>query len=85
MIAAYSTMDPEGIKLTPAISIDQYLQGRVSGMHVVNRSGMPGSGAVSLLRGVNSLNTSNSPFYIVDGIPVTSMGVFRFKSRRLYL
>ncbi len=76
MIAAYSTLDPDGIKLTPALSIDQYLQGRVSGMHVVNRSGMPGSGAVSLLRGVNSLNASNSPFYVVDGIPVTSMGVF---------
>ncbi len=76
IVAAYSSVDPKDIKHTPALSIDQYLQGRVSGLHITNRSGMPGSGAVSLLRGVNSLNTSNTPLYLVDGIPVTSMGIF---------
>jgi len=76
IIAAYKTLDPDGIKLTPALSVDQYMQGRVSGVHVLNRSGMPGSGAVSLVRGVKSLNASNSPLYVIDGIMVTSMGVF---------
>ena len=76
LIAAYSNLNTDEILHTPALSIDEYMQGRVSGMHVVNRSGMPGSGAATFLRGVNSLNSDNRPLYIVDGIPLTSMGAF---------
>lgn len=77
IISAYSEVDPTNIKFTPSLSVDEYLQGRASGVHVTNRSGLPGSGAVSLIRGVKSLNTSNSPFYVVDGIPLISHGVFQ--------
>jgi TonB-linked SusC/RagA family outer membrane protein len=59
-----------------ALSVDQYLQGRTPGMYVVNRSGMPGSGAVTSIRGVNSINSNNMPLYIVDGIPQVSHGLF---------
>ena len=52
------------------------MQGRVPGMHVVNLSGMPGSGAVTTLRGVNSMNASIQPLYIVDGIPLIPDGIF---------
>lgn len=45
-------------------------------MNVINRSGDPGSGAVSFLRGVNSINSSNSPLYVVDGIPIMPTNVF---------
>ncbi len=76
MVASYSSINSTAIKETPALSIDQYFQGRVSGMNVINRSGDPGSGAVSFLRGVNSINANNSPLYIVDGIPVMSPDVF---------
>lgn len=76
IVSSYNSLNSEQIKQTPVLSIDQYMQGRVSGMHVVNRSGDPGSGAVTMLRGVNSLNASNQPLYIVDGFPVTSMGIF---------
>ena len=64
------------IKKTPALTLDQYFQGRVSGMNVINRSGDPGSGAVSFTRGVNSINSTNSPLYVVDGIPVMANDVF---------
>jgi TonB-linked SusC/RagA family outer membrane protein len=73
---AYSELNAENIYQTPAISVDQYMQGRVSGMHVVNRSGDFGSGAITLLRGISSLNSNNQPLYVVDGIPITSMGLF---------
>ncbi len=76
-ISALSTLDAENIMHTPSLSIDQFMQGRISGMHVVNRSGDPGSGAVTMLRGVNSLVANNRPLYIVDGIPIIDMvGVF---------
>ncbi len=76
LITAHSTVDVMNLKKTPVISVDQFLQGRVSGMAVTNRSGDPGSGAVTLLRGVNSINSSNHPLYIVDGIPITPKGIF---------
>ena len=76
MVASYSSINSTAIKETPALSIDQFFQGRVSGLNVINRSGDPGSGAVSFLRGVNSINASNNPLYIVDGIPVMSSDVF---------
>ena len=76
MIASFSTINANSIKETPVLSVNQFFQGRVSGMNVVNRSGDPGSGAVSFLRGVNSINSSNNPLYIVDGIPVMPTNIF---------
>lgn len=73
---AYSELNTEVIHFTPVLSVDQYIQGRVPGMHVLNRSGDFGSGAVTLLRGINSLNSNNQPLYVVDGIPISSMGLF---------
>lgn len=76
MVASFSSINSAAIKETPALSINQFFQGRVSGMNVTNRSGDPGSGAVTFLRGVNSINSNNSPLYIVDGIPVMSSDIF---------
>lgn len=76
IISSIAVLNTEEIIHTPAYSIDHFFQGRVPGMHVVNRSGHPASGSFVLMRGINSLNASNHPLYVVDGIPVTSMGVF---------
>lgn len=47
---------------------DSYFQGKVAGLGVTRRSGTPGAGAVFTLRGITSINTSNQPLIIVDGI-----------------
>ncbi|MGV3706274.1 MAG: SusC/RagA family TonB-linked outer membrane protein [Arcticibacter sp.] len=49
-------------------SADTYLQGKVAGLNAVRRSGTPGIGASLFLRGYTSLNSSNQPLIIVDGI-----------------
>jgi TonB-linked SusC/RagA family outer membrane protein len=74
--AAHSNLNTRKIHQSGAMSVDEYMQGKITGMNVINRSGMPGSGAVTNLRGVNSINTTNQPLYIVDGIPVMKHGVF---------
>ena len=56
-------------ELTP-ISIDALLQGQVAGLHVVNTSGAPGSGAISNIRGMSTFNAGTTPLYIIDGVPV---------------
>jgi TonB-linked SusC/RagA family outer membrane protein len=76
IISTYSSLYTQHVSQTPAMTIDQYMQGRIPGMYVVNRSGDPGSGAVTLIRGSNSLNTTNQPLYIIDGIPMTPQGTF---------
>jgi len=76
MVAAFSELNTQTIHHSSAVSVDQYMQGRVAGMNVVNRSGMPSSGAITSIRGVNSLNAGNQPLYIVDGIPLLTHGVF---------
>jgi TonB-linked SusC/RagA family outer membrane protein len=79
IISTYSSLYTNDVLHTPVMSVDQYMQGRTPGMQVVNRSGDPGSGAVTLIRGTNSLNTSNQPLYIIDGIPMTPQGTFGSK------
>ena len=76
MIPAHAELDINEVYQSNIHSIDQYMQGQTPGMFVVNRSGMPGSGAVTTLRGVNSLHATNQPQYVIDGIPLTSHGVF---------
>ncbi|GAB3349140.1 TonB-dependent receptor [Arachidicoccus ginsenosidivorans] len=49
-------------------SVDNFLQGKVSGLNVIRRSGTPAAGANLYLRGYNSLYASNQPIIIVDGV-----------------
>lgn len=58
-----------------AESFDQELHGRVAGLHQVGMSGLPGSATYMLIRGLNSINTTNQPMVIVDGIPLETPGV----------
>jgi hypothetical protein len=76
MVPAHSEIDVTDMYQSSSLSVDQFMQARTPGMYVVNRSGMPGSGAVTSLRGVNSINATNMPLYIVDGIPQISHGLF---------
>lgn len=51
------------------------LQGRVAGVNVSSASGKPGSMPNILIRGTSSISGSNTPLYVVDGIPSESMPV----------
>jgi TonB-dependent starch-binding outer membrane protein SusC len=51
------------------------MEGRVSGVLITQSSGLPGSPVTVQIRGQNSIAASNSPLYIVDGVPFTSSPV----------
>jgi TonB-linked SusC/RagA family outer membrane protein len=53
---------------TSAETPENYMQGRIPGLNMTRRSGTPGIGAFMALRGFNSLNTSNQPLMVVDGM-----------------
>jgi TonB-linked SusC/RagA family outer membrane protein len=66
---AIASVKADQIRNIPHSSIDQMLQGRVSGVTVTQNSGAPGSATSVKIRGINSLG-SNEPLYVIDGVPV---------------
>lgn len=46
------------------------LQGRAAGVQVTSNSGAPGGGMSIKVRGNSSLNSGNSPLYVIDGVPI---------------
>lgn len=76
IVASFAELNIDNIHHTSSLTIDQHMEGRIPGMHVINRAGAPGSGAVTMIRGLNSINANNQPLYIVDGIPVLPHGIF---------
>lgn len=76
ILTSFTDIDLRRVEENDFISIDQSFQGIVPGMLTINRSGMPGCGAVSFLRGVSSMNSSNAPLIIVDGMPFENPGLF---------
>lgn len=61
-------------ELTKIVASDftKALQGQVAGVNVTESSGRPGDEANIQIRGLGSINGSNSPLYVVDGIPYNS-------------
>src|SRR5205085_8023740 len=56
----------------PALgSASTMLAGKIAGVQVARGSGEPGSGAVVQLRTATSPFHSNSPLYVVDGVPLS--------------
>lgn len=58
------------MKTIPMRTIDGVLQGKAAGLNIFSNSGTPGAQPSIRLRGGSSINASNSPLIVVDGIPV---------------
>lgn len=61
----------KSLKRTPVKSIDDALSGKIAGAQIQSTSGQPGQQANIILRGINSLG-STQPMIIVDGVEVNS-------------
>lgn len=69
---AIATASTNEVRKQPFGSFDQALQGQVSGVSVVANSGQPGAFAQVRIRGNGSINGSNVPLYILDGIEISA-------------
>ena len=54
---------------------EQLIQGKVAGVNIVNNGGTPGGGSVIRIRGGASLNASNDPLIVIDGVPLSGNGI----------
>lgn len=56
----------------PVANLNQALQGRAAGVFVEANSGKVGEGVKILIRGSGSISASNSPLYVIDGVPIST-------------
>ena len=66
-----ASVDSSALRNTQAVAVDQALQGKVAGAQIVQNSGNPGGGGISVrLRGTSSFISGSDPLYVVDGVIV---------------
>lgn len=66
------TVKPEETNRGAVTSPQELLQGKVAGLSIVSGDGGPGSGSTIRIRSGASLNASNDPLVVIDGVPVSS-------------
>lgn len=70
LTTAVSTVTTDDVKLRPVTEASGFIQGKVAGVTVQQTSGQPGQGMTVRVRGTSSIQSSNDPLYVVDGVPV---------------
>lgn len=68
LTGAVGSLDAEKLRERPAPSLNQSLSGRIAGVQVNVNSGRPGGRTNVRIRGFSSINSSNNPLYVVDGV-----------------
>jgi TonB-dependent starch-binding outer membrane protein SusC len=70
LTGAVGAVSEDELRTVVKTSFEQSLQGRVAGVLVTNNSGQPGGGVSLRIRGTSSINSTNEPLYVVDGVPI---------------
>lgn len=73
LVGSVSVVGDQVLEDTPSANFVDALQGQVPGLTIFSNSGEPSATPESIrIRGVNSLNASTTPLFILDGAPTTS-------------
>lgn len=67
LAGSVSVLEGKAFAAQPITQVSEALQGRVSGVNVIS-DGLPGGSVKIRVRGSNSINKSNEPLYVVDGL-----------------
>ena len=70
LTAAVTTLNISDEKIGAVKSIDQALAGQISGLSTVSTSGAPGAPVKIRIRGTASINGTQEPLWVLDGIPL---------------
>ncbi|MDE7136500.1 MAG: SusC/RagA family TonB-linked outer membrane protein, partial [Muribaculaceae bacterium] len=73
VVGSVAVVDNAVLESTPTANFVDALSGQVAGMSISSNTGEPSSTSTDIrIRGVNSLNASTDPLFILDGAPVSS-------------
>lgn len=73
LTGSVSSVQGETIAKVPVTSVAQALTGRMAGVQITTADGSPDAEMIIRVRGGGSVTGDNSPLYIVDGFPVSSI------------
>lgn len=73
--SAISKLDGASIRETPINTVGEGLKGKIAGVRVYNSNNSPGSEATFLIRGGSSINGTNDPLILVDGVERSLAGL----------
>jgi TonB-dependent starch-binding outer membrane protein SusC len=70
-----ATVSAEDANVGVVTNANQMLQGRVAGVQITTNNGEPGGGTQIRVRGGTSISASNTPLYVVDGVPLQNESI----------
>lgn len=70
---AVSSVSAKDLDTRPIVSAAAGMQGKAAGLQISQANGQPGASPTIRVRGTTSLNGSNDPLYVVDGVPMTNI------------
>jgi TonB-linked SusC/RagA family outer membrane protein len=78
MTGSVTSVQGEQLASVPVASVDKALSGKLAGVSITSSTGQPGATSTIRIRGTSSINASNGPLWVVDGIPVLTGDVSAF-------
>lgn len=70
-----SAMKPDKLSKGITTSPQDMIAGKIAGVSVISSGGTPGGGATIRVRGGSSLNASNDPLIVIDGLAMDNDGI----------
>ena len=75
LTGSVTALTPDSKNKGLVVNAQDMLEGKVAGVNVTNAGGTPGGGATIRIRGGASLNASNDPLIVIDGVAMDNNGV----------
>ncbi len=75
LTGSVTALKPDAKNKGVVVSAQDMLGGKIAGVNVTDGGGTPGGGATIRIRGGSSLNATNDPLIVIDGVPMDNNGV----------
>ncbi len=75
LTGSVTALKPDSKNKGLVVNPQDMLAGKVAGVNITSNDGAPGSGAMIRVRGGSSLNASNDPLIVIDGLAMDNEGV----------
>ncbi len=70
-----TAIKPDKLNKGLTTNAQDMIVGKIAGVNVTSHGGTPGGGATIRIRGGSSLNASNDPLIVIDGLPMDNSGI----------
>lgn len=75
LTGSVTAIKPDEMNKGLVTNAQDMMQGKIAGVSIINSGGAPGAGATIRIRGGSSLNASNDPLIVIDGLAMDNYGV----------